>query len=128
MPASARGLVNFGWGAFEGRDRQPRRRLNPRGRLAFPVVAYGRRHGCAVIGGFVYRGAALARLRGRYLYGDFCSGAIWSLRLEGGRADVRREPVRLPLLTSFGRDPRGEVHAVSHDGRVFALRPSEGRR
>ena len=126
-PAGERGLVNFGWGVFEGRVRQPRTTLplNSRGRLAAPVTAYGRSEGCSVTGGFVYRGRAIPRLRGRYLYGDLCSGTIWSLRRgTGARAEVRREPVELPLVSAFGQDPRGELHAVSLDGRALALRPA----
>jgi glucose/arabinose dehydrogenase len=129
LPAGERGLVNFGWGTFEGRVRQPRPRpLNRRGRLAAPVTVYGRSEGCSVTGGFVYRGRAVPGLRGRYVYGDLCSGTIWSLRRRGARAEVRREPVRLPLLSAFGQDPAGELHAVSLDGRALALRPGGERR
>ncbi len=125
LAAGERGLVNFGWGTYEGTARQPRAKpLNRRGRLAWPVVVYGRSQGCSVTGGFVYRGRAIPALRGRYLYGDLCTGTIWSLRQRGARAEVRREPVRLPLLSAFGQDPRGELHAVSLDGRALALRPS----
>ena len=128
-PAGERGLVNFGWGVFEGRVRQPRRTLalNPRGRLAAPVTVYGRDEGCSVTGGFVYRGRAIRALRGRYVYGDLCTGTIWSLRRRGAeRAEVRREPVTLPLVSAFGEDPSGELHAVSLDGRALALRPGRG--
>jgi len=129
LPAGERGLVNFGWGVYEGRVRQPRRtlRLNRRGRLAAPVTVYGRSEGCSVTGGFVYRGRAIPPLRGRYVYADLCSGTIWSLRRRGGRpAEVRREPVELPLVSAFGQDSRGELHAVSLDGRALALRPAGG--
>ena len=115
--------MNFGWSAYEGTYRWRTRPINPRGRLAAPVTAYGRRDGCSVIGGYVYRGRTIPRLRGRYLYGDLCTGRVWSLRPRTGAGpDVRREPVRLPLLTSFGEDRSGELHAVSLDGRVVALR------
>ena len=126
LPAGERGLVNFGWSVFEGTRREPRKRLNPRGRLAGPVTTYGRRDGCSVTGGFVYRGRALPAYRGRYLYGDLCSGKIWSLRRRGGRAEVRLERLRLPLLTTFGQDEHGELYLASHDGRVLALRPRKG--
>ena len=127
LPAGERKLVNFGWSAYEGTYRWHTRSINPRGRLAGPVTAYGRRHGCSVTGGYVYRGRALPRLRGRYLYGDLCTGAIWSLRRRPGtRPDIRREPVKLPLLTSFGEDRAGELHAVSLDGRAVALRAASG--
>jgi hypothetical protein len=91
------------------------------------VTVYGRDEGCSVTGGFVYRGRAIPALRGRYVYGDLCSGTIWSLRRRpDGRAEVRREPVKLPLVSAFGQDPRGELHAVSLDGRSLALRPGRG--
>jgi glucose/arabinose dehydrogenase len=126
LPAGERRLANFGWSVFEGNFRHSRQALNPRGRHLRPVVAYDRREGCSVTGGFVYRGRAIPALRGRYLYGDLCSGSIWSLRLRPGRgADVRRERVKLPLVTSFAEDTAGELHAVTHDGRVLALRPAE---
>ena len=127
LPAGERGLVNFGWSAYEGTYRWRTREVNPRGRLAGPVTSYGRRDGCSVTGGYVYRGRALPRLRGRYLYGDLCRGTIWSLRRRpGARPGIRREPVKLPLLTSFAEDQNGELHAVSLDGRVVALRGAGG--
>ena len=126
LPARQRGLVNFGWSAYEGRVRQAGRRLNRRGRLAWPVVTYGRRHGCSITGGFVYRGRAIPSLRGRYVYGDLCQGTVWSLRRAGRRADVRQEPIRLPLVTSFAEDHDGELHAVSHDGKLVAIVPARG--
>lgn len=127
LPGTERGLVNFGWSAYEGTYRWRTRAVNRRGRLAGPVTAYGRRYGCSVTGGYVYRGRALPRLRGRYLYGDLCKGTIWSLRPRpGARPEVRREPVKLPLVTSFAEDRSGELHAVSLDGRVLALRAAGG--
>jgi glucose/arabinose dehydrogenase len=122
LPRGQRGLANFGWGVYEGRVPQRRgHRLNPRGRLAWPVVSYGRREGCSVTGGYVYRGAAMPALRGRYVYGDLCTGTIWSLARGPRGTEVRRERARLPLLTSFAQDARGELHAVSLDGRAYAL-------
>ena len=61
-------------------------------------------------------------MRGRYLYGDYCSGLIWSLRLENGEAvDVRREEVSVPQLTSFGEDADGELYLVSQSARSTRL-------
>lgn len=59
----------------------------------------------------------------RYLFGDYCSGRIWSVRLTEGRASgFRREPVTVPGLASFGEDARGELYAVSiNRGRVYQL-------
>jgi glucose/arabinose dehydrogenase len=122
-PRGRFGLVNYGWNVFEGRHRYGSKRTNPEGRLVGPVAEYSHEEGCSVTGGFVYRGDALRVLRGRYVFGDYCSGTIWSLVLRDGRAGgLRREPVRVPSLSSFGEDVAGELFAVSDsDGRLYRL-------
>ena len=117
------GLVNFGWSVYEGRFQRPRAgALNPAGALTGPALTYatGTRRNCSIIGGYVYRGRAVRALRGRYVFGDYCSGRIWSVRIANGRASgLRVEPVRLPLLNSFGEDAAGELYAVSLGGGLY---------
>jgi glucose/arabinose dehydrogenase len=118
-------LVNLGWDVWEGREIKEDKPPNPQGRLTFPVHVYGHDSGCSITGGFVYRGTAIPELRGRYVFGDYCSGAVWSLRVEDGEAtDVRREPVTVVGLSSFGEDAKGELYAAALDGAVFKLVPS----
>ena len=50
-----------------------------------PVATYSHADGCSITGGYVYRGSN-ASLRGRYIYGDYCSGTIWSFKIAGGKA------------------------------------------
>ena len=71
---------NLGWSAFEGTKRvgDGDDSLTD-GELVWPVAEYTHDEGCSVTGGYVYQGAKLPRLAGRYLYGDFCSGVLWSL-------------------------------------------------
>ena len=119
-------VPNFGWSAYEGRRRVSWRPITAREALVFPVAAYRHaRRGCSsVIGGYVYRGRALPRRRGRYVYGDLCSGRVWSFRIVRGRATgARREQIVVPrLLSSFGEDARGELYAVSlAGGTIYAL-------
>ncbi|HEV8250303.1 MAG TPA: PQQ-dependent sugar dehydrogenase [Gaiellaceae bacterium] len=115
-------LANYGWDIYEGRASYEPKRLGP-GELVRPIYVYG--HGgnnCSVTGGFVYRGSAVPAARGRYFFGDWCSGLVWSLRVSGGRAvDDRREPFRVPSLSSFGEDARGELYLVSQAGAVYRL-------
>jgi glucose/arabinose dehydrogenase len=119
------GLENYGWDVYEGRARHEDKARNPRGRLVFPIVVYPLGGHCAVTGGFVYRGSAVPAARGRYFYGDNCSGAVWSLRVVGGRArDVRRESFTLSQLSSFGEDSRGELYAVTLGGSLYRLQSS----
>ena len=122
-PRRSPGLENYGWDVFEGRARFESKSPNPRGRLVSPVAVYplGGGH-CAVVGGFVYRGSTVPAARGRYFYGDNCSGTVWSLRIVGGRArDVRQESFSIPSVSSFGEDGRGELYAVSLRGTVYKL-------
>src|ERR671914_315435 len=116
------GLENFGWSRFEGRARYSDRALS-RGRYVPPIAVYPRSGAnCAVTGGFVYRGRNVAAARGRYFYGDYCAGTVWSLRVVRGRATpIRREPFRVQGLTSFGEDARGELYLTSHNGTVYRL-------
>ena len=114
--------VNFGWDVYEGDEQVEDGELLGNGELVGPVAVYAHDLGCSITGGFVYRGADLPAVRGRYLYGDYCSGMIWSLRLEDGEAvDVRREEVSVPQLTSFGEDADGELYLVSQSGSVYRL-------
>jgi glucose/arabinose dehydrogenase len=123
-PAQQRGLNNYGWRVWEGRSRYTSdQRTNRRGRLVFPIVAYSQNAGhCSVTGGYVYRGSAVPAARGRYFYGDYCSGTIWSLRAVRGKLrGLRREAFRVPGLSSFGEDAAGELYAVSLGGAIYRL-------
>lgn len=115
-------LLNYGWNLYEGSRRFSSAEPGP-GQLAFPVHEYGREQGnCSVTGGFVYRGNARPAERGRYVFGDYCSGIVWSFRVVSGEArGLRTEPFRVPRVTSFGENVAGELFAVSHDGIVYRL-------
>lgn len=121
-PRRSPGVENYGWDVYEGRvkyeDKSP-----AAGRIVFPIAVYRLGGHCAVVGGFVYRGTAVRAALGRYFYGDNCSGAVWSLRVVGGKArNIRRESSRLEGVASFGEDSRGELYAVTLGGTVYRLR------
>jgi glucose/arabinose dehydrogenase len=79
-------------------------------------------HGCAIIGGYVARGANYGDLYGRYVYGDLCVGEIRSLlpALPFASGD-RSEGVTVGSLNSFGEDSCGRLYAVSGTGPVYRL-------
>jgi glucose/arabinose dehydrogenase len=110
------GLTNFGWDVYEGRSSFEPKDLGP-GRLVQPVAQYTHADGCSVTGGYVYRGKAVPRLAGRYVYGDYCSGRIWSIPAGGGTP--RLEPLQVEGLSSFGESLAGELYAVSHSGTIY---------
>jgi hypothetical protein len=101
---------------YEGRSSYEDKALGP-GRLVQPVAQYTHADGCSVTGGYVYRGNAVSSLRGRYVFGDYCSGTIWSMPATGGA--LRVEPVKVPQLTSFGQSLDGnQLYVVSQSGTV----------
>lgn len=121
-PRRSPGLENYGWDVYEGTRRHEDGELGP-GKLVNPVFEYGRDEGnCTVIGGYVYRGSARPDERGRYIFGDYCSGIVWSLRVRAGKAQgVRREPFRIEGLTSFGENAAGELYATTESGTIYRI-------
>ena len=119
--AGTKKLLNFGWRVYEGSETYQPGKLGP-GRLTGPIAEYQHGPGCSVTGGYVYRGRAVPDAVGRYFYGDYCSGEIWSLELRDGRStNPRREPFSVESLSSFGQDAAGELYLVSLDGAVYRL-------
>jgi glucose/arabinose dehydrogenase len=118
VDVTGRAGANFGWPGYEGlaRTHAP----DVPGAVA-PAITYshgGRR--CAVTGGYV--------ARGRYWYGDLCTGRIWSARFRDGRLGApRRADVTVPYLVSFGRDAAGRLYAVSFFGDVYRFSAPRGR-
>ena len=86
-----------------------------------PVATYSHADGCSITGGYVYRGSN-ASLRGRYIYGDYCSGTIWSFKIAGGKAsDSAGRSSRSTASRSFGRGQRQVSSTrVSHGARSTA--------
>jgi glucose/arabinose dehydrogenase len=129
LPEEGQRVPNLGWAAYEGPLPVGRKRLNRDGLLVWPVAGYPHRSGlCSVTGGTVYRGRRVAALRGRYVYGDFCRGTLWSLDARGAEdrnvVDLREEAARLPGVVSFGEDLDGELYAVSEQGTIERLVPA----
>jgi glucose/arabinose dehydrogenase len=118
-------LANYGWRVFEGRARFAAGTPVAAGELVAPIRVYSHEEGCSITGGYVYRGHAVAAAVGRYYFGDFCSGTVWSLRVEAGRAlDLRKESTRIGQLSSFGEDGQGDLFAASLGGRIYRLLPA----
>jgi glucose/arabinose dehydrogenase len=117
--------ANFGWSRYEGsHDYNTGVALQGTFPLVFPVVEYSHNQGCAVMGGYVYRGFQVSGARGRYFYADFCNGTFWSFLLQNGQATgLRREAFHVAAPTSFGQDARGELYVVTLGGQVYKLSP-----
>jgi len=121
VPANSAGL-NYGWNLMEGMLCYPSTPCNMSG-LTLPVYDYDNpQSGCAIIGGYVYRGAAIPELDGSYLFSDLCSGWLRSLLIANGVVNVRQAPnVNVGTPLSFGQDGAGELYVLTSDGRVLQI-------
>jgi uncharacterized repeat protein (TIGR03806 family) len=111
---------NYGWRIKEGDQCfRPRTGCISAG-LIDPIVQYTHAEGVSVTGGYVYRGAAIPSLVGRFLYADFSSGRIWAV------ANNPTTGVPAPQLlidTSFGISSFGELT----DGELLVVDYTGGR-
>lgn len=120
------GLENYGWRRYEGTRLYSGTRLYQPSRLRRPVHEYSHGSGrCSITGGHVYRGSAIPRLRGRYFFGDYCTGEVWSFTIANGRKRGLTEHTNLRVsnqLSSFGFGPTGEVYLLSHgNGTLYRI-------
>jgi glucose/arabinose dehydrogenase len=113
------GGLNFGWSTMEGNHcYRPSAGCNKSG-LTLPVTEYDHGQGCSVIGGYVYRGALIPALAGQYVFGDYCSGTIWTLdsrqaaNATASPLKPRRAGSAASGLAAFGEDQAGELYAAN---------------
>jgi Glucose / Sorbosone dehydrogenase/PKD domain len=127
--AGARG-ANFGWSCTEANHPGPTS-MTPNCLAAGttwtpPVLEYDHSGGrCSITGGVVVHDFYLPALAGRYVYGDYCSGDLYSFApptTDGAAAtDNSALGLNVPQLSSFGVDGAGHVYAASLAGTVYRL-------
>ena len=127
QPADSRGGENYGWNVREGSHPFSDLRLYT-GQFAnyvAPFAEYSHALGCAVVGGYVYRGAALADLQAVYLFGDYCSGRVWASWRDSQLQWHTSEFLDVGFqISSFGEDEQGELYIVDYGGLVYRLDPT----
>jgi len=117
---------NYGWNLREGKHPFEDREASVP--LVDPVVEHSHAEdGVCVTGGYVYRGHRLAALRGKYVYGDYVAGHVWTLEHDGTTARSPTKVARLVGLASFGEDAQGELYALSLDGKIYGFSDEPGR-
>lgn len=128
-PDAGKGL-DFGWWLCEGDE--PYRGTpddcgDPPNTSERPILQYAHPvadgvPNCAVAGGYVYRGTLQPALYGRYFFGDYCSGRIWSIPTDQSLSDPVPRPVDSGgYIVSFGEDADGELYAVDLAGSILRV-------
>ena len=120
QPAGDPGGENYGWNLYEGMHPYLGATAPPN--MTLPVAEYPHLVGCAVMGGYVYRGSSITELQGVYIFGDYCTGHTWTLFRSA--ADVWRVTPFMDTgrtITAFGEDEQGELYMVDFKGSIFRL-------
>jgi glucose/arabinose dehydrogenase len=133
-PAAAGGGrgADYGWPCREGFTAGPG---GCTGSFTTPVFDYPHTdpggdaaNGCAIIGGYVYRGTLAPELAGRYLYADLCTSELRSIQLGlpfAGGDRPESAPDALSSARSFGQDSACNLY-VMNTTTVFRIVGSGG--
>jgi glucose/arabinose dehydrogenase len=130
-PVGTAGGRNYGWSCMQGTvcvQNVDCACNSPA--LTLPIFEYTYPWNRSIIGGYVYRGAAIPDLQGTYFFGDYNTLQIWSIRQQNGVATQLRErtiELQPPLpntwagITAFGEDATGELYVCDFAGDVYKI-------
>jgi glucose/arabinose dehydrogenase len=125
------GGLNYGWRIREGahcyntaNPSSPLPSCQTAG-LIDPILEYDHSLGCAVIGGFIYRGTMFPTLQGNYVYADECSGRVWRARPQGNGWATSEALDTTLNPSAFGEDEAGEMYLVDLSGGVYQVTANE---
>jgi glucose/arabinose dehydrogenase len=114
-PAADAG-ANLGWNVMEASQCYSEPTCSTEG-LTLPVAAYGHDLGCSVTGGYVYRGEAIADLRGWYLFSDYCTGLLFGIPSDAEGVIGPRTLLEPGFsVSTFGEGPDGDLYVADLAG------------
>ncbi|HKA16222.1 MAG TPA: PQQ-dependent sugar dehydrogenase [Myxococcota bacterium] len=105
---------NYGWDCVEGELDHSSLSTAQCSGVPFvpPEIVHGRSEANALIGGAVYRGTAIASLRGFYVYGDFVTQLFFTFDTAVANAPPQRLGLPPTPVTAFGQGRDGEIYVV----------------
>ena len=145
QPNDHSGGINFGWNILEGnhcygednKDCNSSNTVLPifeypnDANYAKTIVGWDQpdMHGCSVTGGYVYRGTNKPELYGRYFFGDYCTGKVWSMKNNSENIDLINHTDELLesmnksefYLSSFGQDDNQELYLIDYSGDIYSI-------
>lgn len=132
-PAGSPGGRNYGWDVMEGslcnpNDPAPAPPCDDPS-LTLPVHEYAHtENNCSITGGYPYTATDAGPLWGRYFFGDFCTGRVWTYDIFDDSV-VDRTAALSPAagpdfeLVSFGEDGFGDLYLVHQGGSIYRVVP-----
>ena len=143
QPANSNGGENYGWNHMEGyenfknfakiQDSSTPIYIYPNDANIIKVLLgwdEDETFGCSVTGGYVYRGKNFPSLWGHYIFGDYCTGRIWSFKYQDKEVSEYKELTELinlangehtPYISSFGEDLNGELYLIDYSGDIYKM-------
>ncbi len=122
QPASAPGGRNYGWRCYEGFVHTSGVTSCSPDDTTNPIAAINHTVGvCAIIGGFVYRGAEYSNMFGTYFYSDECLANIRTImrNVNGSFIFDTLGALGGSTLVSFGEDKWGELYVLAYGGTIY---------
>ncbi len=124
QPALGDGGENYGWNVMEGAHCYKSITCDRTG-FVLPIAEYDHSRGCSITGGMVYRGEHYPKLRGTYLYADFCSGHIWGLKGKGTKWHASLFLDSPYSVSTFGEDEAGNLYVIDYSsGNIYKISES----
>lgn len=127
---------NYGWSDRDGPApfHLQRTQLLSEADFIDPVFAYTRMRGdgICIVGGILYRGKAIPKLRGSYIYGEWGYGLVQAVKIAADQSGATqrwtlyRKPAEdtSPFNPVFiGTDIQGEPLVLSQNGSVWRITP-----
>lgn len=145
QPNDHSGGINFGWNILEGNHCYGENNKDCNSsNTVLPIFEYPNdanyvktivgwdqpdMHGCSVTGGYVYRGTNKPELYGRYFFGDYCTGKVWSMKNNSENIDLINHTDELLesmnksefYLSSFGQDDNQELYLIDYSGDIYSI-------
>lgn len=114
---------NYGWNIMEGNHCYGTVTCDTKS-LILPVLEYNHDEGDrSITGGYVYRGSDLPALSGKYVFGDFISGRIWTMDASAPSSGLNLLADTSLNVVSFAQDHSGELYVVDFGGHLFRIAP-----
>ncbi|HEX7678513.1 MAG TPA: PQQ-dependent sugar dehydrogenase [Thermoanaerobaculia bacterium] len=113
QPATSIGGENYGWRKMEGFHCYNPSTNCTDPSFTMPILEYSHAQGaCSITGGYRYRGTQIPSLKGAYLYGDYCTGTIWTATQTNGVWISKTLFTTTISISSFGEDVSGELYVM----------------
>lgn len=121
--AGSGGGENYGWRCYEANNPYNTNGCQPLTAYVSPVYSYPHISGgqCSVTGGEVYRGALSLNFFGHYIFSDFCTPTLRTLREDNTGAFIHQLNTAWPGagISAFGSDYYGELYVANlYNGQV----------